>query len=48
MYLSISGDVDIDETFKLIEENQSKKQFPLFNGIKCKYDIENNTVYAKS
>ena len=48
MYLSISGDVDIEETFKIIEKNQSKKEFPDFNGIKCKYDIESNVVNRKS
>lgn len=48
MYLSISGDVDVEEVFKIIEENQSKKQFPEFKGIKCKYDIESNVVYRKS
>ena len=48
MFLSISGDVDVEETFKLIEENQNKKSFPNFTGLKCKYDIENNIVYRKS
>lgn len=48
MYLSISGDVDVEETFKIIEDNQDKKQFPKFKGIKCKYDIESNVVNRKS
>jgi len=48
MYLSISGDVDVEEVFKIIEENQKNKQFPIFKGIKCKYDIESNIVNRKS
>ncbi len=48
MYLSISGDVDVDKTFALIEQNQSKKQFPIFKPLKCKYHIESNKVHRKS
>lgn len=48
MYLCISGDVNVEETIKLIENNQSKKSFPKFKPLKCKYDIENNVVNKKS
>ena len=37
MFLSISGDVNVEETFKLIEENQKNKQFKEFKNLKCKY-----------
>ena len=30
MFLCISGDVDVDKTFELIENNQSKKEFMPF------------------
>ena len=48
MYLCISGDVDVEKTFELIEENQSKKTFPDFKPLKCKYIFENNVVNKKS
>lgn len=48
MFLSISGDVNVEETFKLIEENQKNKQFKEFKSLKCKYNIENNVVNKKS
>lgn len=47
MFLCVSGDVDIEETFDFIEKNQNSKTFPIFKGIKCKYDIEENVVYRK-
>lgn len=47
MYLTISGDVDVIETIRLIEENQNKKSFPVFNKVKCKYNIEDNIVNRK-
>lgn len=48
LFLSISGDVNVDETFRLIEDNQNKKNFLPFKGLKCKYNIENNIVNKKS
>ena len=48
MYLCISGDVNVEETFEHIEKNQSSKSFCEFNTIKCKYDIEDNVVYKKT
>lgn len=48
MCLCISGDVDVDRTFELIEINQGKKTFDKFDGVKCKYNIEDNIVYRKS
>jgi len=48
MFLCISGDVDVDKTFELIENNQSKKEFMPFKPLKCKYHIENNKVFKKS
>lgn len=48
MIISISGDVDVEKTFDLIEENQKKKTFPKFTNIKCKYDIETNKVYRRT
>lgn len=47
MFLTISGDVDVLETIKLVEENQSKKTFPKLNKVKCKYNIEDNVVNKK-
>jgi hypothetical protein len=38
----------VEETFKLIEENQKNKQFKEFKNLKCKYNIENNVVNKKS
>lgn len=48
LYLSISGDVDVEKTFNIIEKNQNKKTFLPFKSLKCKYDIESNIVYRKS
>lgn len=48
MHFVISGDVDVIETFNLIEENQNKKSFPKFNGLKCKYNIENEIVFKRA
>ena len=48
MYLCISGDVDVEKTFELIEKNQNKKNFIPYKPLKCKYTFENNVVHKKS
>ncbi len=48
MCLCIVGDFDVDETFKVVENNQNKKEFPPFKEIKKEYVIEDNTVYRRS
>lgn len=48
MFLIISGDVDVIETLKLIEENQNQKTFPKFKNLKCKYNLEDNVVNKKT
>ena len=47
MYLCISGDVDVDKTLKLIEDNQNKKKFLYTKDIKRKYYLESSFVYKK-
>ena len=48
MYLCISGDVDVENTFKIIETNQNKKTFLPFKPLKCKYNLETQKVNRKS
>ena len=47
MILSIAGDVDVAKTFKIIEENQNKKDFTN-KKIKVLREIENKEVIKKS
>lgn len=47
MFLVITGNINVDETIKLIKENQSKKQFKKFNNIKLKKYNEPDTVSVK-
>lgn len=47
MFLVITGNVDPEETIKIIKENQSKKKFDKFKPIKIKEIKEPNKVYKK-
>ena len=47
MIVVITGNVDPEETFCVIEANQSKKKFNKFKPIKVKKYSEPNTVYKK-
>ena len=47
MYLVISGDVDVDELFSLIENNQKNKSFKKPREIKRNYIIDQNPINRK-
>ena len=47
MFVVVSGNVDPEETIKLIEENQSKKEFKEFNKIKIKEYKEPDKIEKK-
>ena len=47
MILSLAGDIDVDKTFKLIEDNQNKKTFTNKH-MEVLHEIENKKVRKKS
>ena len=47
MILVITGNVDVEETFSVVESNQFKKKFHKFKSIKIKSYNESNSVYKK-
>ena len=47
MFLVITGNFDVHEIINIIEENQNKKTFPKFTGIKNKEYEEKNRVVKK-